>query len=126
MAHIGIDLVDIRAIRKSLDQGSGAFLRHTFTPAEQQAAQKAPDMAEAEYLAARFAVKEAAFKAIAHFTKAKTFDFRMIETLNEPDGYPVITLTEPLKALMEEAGVQSLSVSISTETDYAIAIVLAE
>lgn len=124
MAHIGVDMVDIRTIRKSLDQGSGAFLRHTFTPAEQQAAKAAPDMAE--YLAARFAIKEAAFKALAHFTKAKTFDFRMVETLNEPDGYPVITLTEPLKALMEEAGVQSLSVSISTETDYAIAVVLAQ
>lgn len=124
MAHIGIDMVDIRTIRKSLEQGSGAFLRHTFTPAEQQAAQKAPDMAE--YLAARFAVKEAVFKAIAHFTKAKTFDFRMVETLNEPDGYPVITMTEPMRALMKEAGVQSLSVSISAETDYAIAVVLAE
>lgn len=124
MVHIGIDMVDIRTIRKSLERGSGAFFRYTFTPAEQQAAKTAPDMAE--YLAARFAVKEAAFKAIAHFTKAKTFDFRTVETLNEPDGYPMITLTEPLKTLMEEVGVQSLSVSISTETDYAIAVVLAE
>jgi holo-[acyl-carrier-protein] synthase len=77
-------------------------------------------------LATRFAAKEAVFKAIAHFTKDKGFDFRIVETLNEADGYPVVQMNDKLRALVEEACVAAIHISMTTEKDFATAFVVAE
>ncbi len=124
---IGVDTVDIRRIEKMLtERPDSAFFRHAYTEAELAAV---PDTTSvhrrAEYLAARFAVKEAVFKAVAHLTPKRAFDFRFVETLNREDGSPFISLTEELKPVLEAAGVDTLHLSITTETDYATAFVVA-
>lgn len=123
---IGIDSVYIPEIRRYLEDEklSGPFVRRTFTPAEQAAAASRPN--KAEYYAARFAAKEAAFKALGHLTEEKAFDLRLIETLNHPDGSPYISITERLRPILTVAGVKTLHISITTETDYATAFVVAE
>lgn len=79
---IGIDMVDIREMEKCLKNPT--FARHTFTVLEQQEAIKRAN--PTEYLATRFASKEAVFKAIANLTLEKGFDLRIVETLNREDG----------------------------------------
>lgn len=123
---IGIDTVQISAIRQYLEdaQLSQAYIRHTFTNAERNAANSKPN--QFEYFAARFAAKEAVFKAIGHLTDGKRFDFRLVETLNASDGCPFIHITPQLQQVMNDAKVDFLHISITTEGDYATAYVIAE
>lgn len=121
---IGIDLTEIKEVKRLAEDVGEAFLSKTFSQMEREASKTAVD--PFEYLASRFAVKEAVFKALAHLTKEKTFDFRIVETLNHEDGSPYVTITPVLKELMEEAGVKRLLVSVTHEKDYAGAIVIAE
>lgn len=121
---IGMDLTEIKEVKRLAEEVGEAFVTKTFSQTEREASGAAPDCWE--YLASRFAVKEAAFKALAHLTQKKSFDFRIVETLNHEDGSPYIKITPALKALMEEAGVKRLLVSVTHEKDYAGAVVLAE
>ncbi len=124
MLSIGVDMVEIGEIRRLLEPENGAFFRRTFTEGERLASQKVPDAAE--YLATRFAVKEAVFKALGKHTAAKVFDFRRVETLNAPDGSPYVVVDEFLRPLMAEGGFTELAVSITTEGPYAVAFVAAQ
>lgn len=121
---IGIDLTEIKEVKRLSVEVGEAFLTKTFSHMERNASIIAAD--PFEYLASRYAVKEAVFKALAPLTKEKTFDFRIVETLNHEDGSPYVTITPMLKELMEEAGVKRLLVSVTHEKDYAGAIVIAE
>ena len=125
---IGVDSVEIQRIYKMLtERPDAAFLRRGFTPAElAQAPPLEKPMARAEYLSARFAVKEAVFKAVAHLTKAKNFDLRIVETLYGDFTLPVITTTGEIAPILAEAGVDVLHVSITTEAGVATAFVVAE
>lgn len=128
---IGIDMVSIAEIARIAGEMDpkhperlDAFVRRAFTPAEVELALARHN--PAEFLAGRFAVKEAAFKALAPRT-AEGFDFRIIETLTAPSGAPVITIDAPkLQPVLAEAGVTELLVSITNEDDYAVAVVLAQ
>lgn len=121
---IGVDMTEIREVRRLAETSDRSFVERTFTEKEREASLKAAD--RWEYLAARFAVKEAVFKALAHLTRERTFDFREIETLNKEDGSPYITLTPVLQSVMEETGASKLHVSVTHEKEYACAFVIAE
>lgn len=123
---IGIDMVNIREIQSFLEDErlAASYRNHTFTPAEIAEGELRPD--PAEYYAARFAAKEAVFKALAHDTARGEFDLRIVETLNHPDGCPYIHITEKLREIMREAGADRLHISITTEGEYAAAFVIAE
>lgn len=118
---VGIDSVSIPEMKRHIQQLG--FVKHTFTEAEIRLADDRVD--QAEYYAGRFAVKEAVFKALAHHTKARTFDLRRVETLNDSDGYPYLNICSPLSELMNEAGISEILISITTEGDYATAIAVA-
>lgn len=120
---IGVDAVTISEIAR-LDREACAFSTHTFTIRELDEANRRSG-GRASYLAGRFAVKEAAFKALAHLTPEKTFDMRIIETLTASDGSPQIQMTPALLRICKSAGVGSLLVSISNEGDLAIAFSVA-
>lgn len=121
---VGIDLTEIKEVKRLAEDVGEAFVSKTFSQMEQEDSKTAAD--SFEYLASRFAVKEATFKALAHLTREKTFDFRMVETLNHEDGSPYIKVIPALEELMKEAGVKRLIVSVTHEKDYAGAIVIAE
>ena len=120
---IGVDMVRIERVDHILHKLSEGAIRRMFAESElKQAELKARP---AEYLAGRFAVKEAVFKALAPLLPEKIFDFRIVETLNHEDGSPYVVLTEALKAVMKQASVTTIFVSITTEGDYATAFVTA-
>ena len=123
---IGVDTVNIEEIRRYLkDERLGsAYRKHTFTPAEIEASESRPD--PAEYLASRFAAKEAVFKALAPLTQEKAFDLRIVETLNRDDGSPYVKVNKDLRPIMQAAGAERLFISITTEDNYATAFVIAE
>lgn len=123
MKGIGVDMVKVDTVRKLMER-SDSFVKHTFTEREILLSEQA--VSKEEFFSGRFAVKEAVFKALAHLTEEKTFDFRIVETLKREDGSPFINIEGKLSEIMREAGVGKLLVSISTEEEYVIAFVTAE
>ena len=124
---IGIDMVDIRRIENMMKKTpQPAFLRRAYTPAElEQAPPEERLHARAEYLAARFAAKEAVYKAVAHLLPEKTFDFRIVETLYGENHCPYVNVNDDLAPVLQAANVNRLHISITTEGDYASAFVVA-
>lgn len=122
---IGIDLCSISRIRKILDREGpeGPFFLRTFTEAERCEAERIRN--KAPFYAARFAAKEAAYKAIAPLT-AKGFDLRIVESLHREDGSPHISLSDALLPVLSEAGIEKIFLSVTTEGDFAQAMVLVE
>ena len=120
---IGIDSVDIEEMARLVADGQTAFARRAFTEAERAQACARHDAAAC--LAGKFAVKEATFKALARHT-AEGFDFRCVETLEDENGCPHVTLDGPLAPVLAEAGVAELLVSITNERGVATAVVLAQ
>lgn len=121
---IGVDLVDIEELRATLASAGAGVTARLFTDAERAAAADAPD--EAEFLATRFAAKEAVFKAVAHLTPTRTFDLRVVETLNDDDGAPYVNASPALGEVFKSAGVSEVLVSISTEKGFAMAFAIAQ
>lgn len=121
---IGVDMVSVSEIAALTQRLSAGALARLFTAGELAAAQAAPR--PHEYLAARFAAKEAVFKAMAHLLPEKQFDLRIVETLHRADGSPYIRTDGPLCPVLEQAGVHRLLLSVTTEGDLATAFVVAE
>ena len=117
-------MVYIPRLQKLLDKGETAFFRHTFTETENRLAPQG--VQTAAYYAARFAAKEAVYKALAPLLESHHFDLRMVESLHREDGSPYINITPELRALMEQAEAEKILLSITTEQDYATAFVVLE
>jgi len=118
---IGIDTASIDRIRNMMAALNEGALARLYTPAELAAAKERHD--PADYLASRFAAKEAVFKALAHLTPEKRFDLRIVETLNDEEGCPAVTQSDDLAAVMAKAGVTTILISITTEGGLATAFV---
>lgn len=117
---IGIDMVLVSEIQELDERTKGAFVKQTFTGTEKEDAKSVQD--PYPFYAGRFAVKEAVFKAVAHLTEEKTFDFRIVETKRLSDGRPKVIMDGSLGELMKQAGIEDILISVSNEADYAIAI----
>lgn len=128
---VGIDMVSIDEIEELCEglDGSGdplsdPFVTYTFTEREIESVRGYSRVYEA--LAGLFAVKEAAFKAVAHLLPEKFYEMRIVETLHRRDGYPYVNVTDELQEVLDRAGVTELLVSITNEGNYATAIVIAQ
>ncbi len=121
---IGVDTTNISEITRLMQLKDNVFLNQTFTEREIEASKKAQK--QMEYLAGRFAAKEAVFKATAHLLSEKKFDFRIVETLNEEDGYPYIVINSKMQNILNRIGVSNILVSITTESDFATAFVIVQ
>jgi holo-[acyl-carrier protein] synthase len=119
---VGIDLVQVSRISESLASFGERFMRRVFTADEIAYASQAPTRT-AERLAARFAAKEATFKALALVDHP--MNWRDIEVQRSDGGALGIRLHGSMVAVAQSRGVQELAVSLSHEGDYATAIVVA-
>ena len=120
---IGIDLVEIERIAAIPARRGERFLERLFTPAEQRfclaRARPAPG------LAARFAAKEAAMKALGTGWQ-RGVGFRSIEVLREPHEAPRLVLHGAAEACARRLGVERLHLSLSHSESAAIAQVILE
>jgi holo-[acyl-carrier protein] synthase len=114
---VGIDLVDVRRIAESLDAFGIRFLRRVFTDGELAYACAAPALT-VERLAARFAAKEAAKKAL----DLEGVGWRDLEVARSPSGACHLVLHGAARAA---AGTMSFALSMSHEGDHATAVVIA-
>jgi holo-[acyl-carrier protein] synthase len=142
---IGVDMVDMGEFRrlcggfgnlpvrlgvsgeKDVSREPGvpnAFVARTFSEAERAQALERAD--SAEFLAGRFAVKEAVFKAVSPHAYGSPFELRMVESLDDKSGAPYVVVGEGIKPVLEAAGVTEVLVSITNEGDYVVAFALVQ
>lgn len=119
---IGVDTVEIQKIVRLMEQVP-SFVTHTFSLSEQRQSLQREN--RAEYLAGRFAIKEAVFKSLAQLLPEKTFDFRVVESANTLEGAPYIVITEDMTRVLQKADVSQLLVSVTSEAGLVTAFVIA-
>jgi holo-[acyl-carrier protein] synthase len=86
---VGVDLIDIRRIERTLERFGERFVERVFTPAERLRAERRPNPAAA--YAKRYAAKEACAKALGTGFRHGVY-WRDIGVLNRPSGQPVVHL----------------------------------
>lgn len=118
---IGVDVVALDRIAALCERRPEQFAARVFTEEEQAIFQPAPDIPR---IAARFAVKEAASKALG--TGIGQVAWQDIETTNRPDGAPQVRLYGKAAALADARGVKTVHCSISHERTVAVAMIILE
>ena len=121
---VGTDILLIDRLRRNpSDLAEDApFLKKIYTPAERQAAAARPD--PILYFCTRFAGKEAVFKALGSADGQIRLD--QIEILNSDSGQPEVTLSGRMRELAEARGITDIRISLSYDTDYAVAFAIAQ
>jgi holo-[acyl-carrier protein] synthase len=114
----GVDLVDVRRVAEMTEAGGEDYINTVWTAAEQNYS-----AGRIERLAGRWAVKEAAMKALG--TGFPTLGFLDIEVLGSLGKAPQLHLHGPAAASASELGLTTWSASISYERDLAIGLVVA-
>lgn len=115
----GIDIIEIKRIKKALDTNGDKFLNKVFTPEEIEYCE-GRSAARYQHYAARFAAKEAVVKALG-IGFAKGVWWTEVEVARDESGKPSVKLYGQAKRLAEELGVKSLRLSLSHCHDYAVA-----
>ena len=116
-AQIGIDIIEIGRIRESISRWGTRFLNRIYTQSELELCK-----GNIESLAARFAGKEAAMKALD--SGQDTIVWRDIEILNEENGKPKLILHGKALQVLDSLGLKQLEISLSHSRDNAIALVI--
>jgi holo-[acyl-carrier protein] synthase len=117
--RVGVDLVNIPEVARMLQTSGPTFLDSCWTPAEQEYCS-----GSAPRLAARWAAKEATMKALGQ--GIGDVDPIDIEVVAEEGQTPHLRLHGTAQQRAREIGVNDLALSMSHESDLAIAFVVAD
>lgn len=120
---IGMDIVEIKRIERSLKTYKGRFCEKHFTQSERDycSSKRKP----AQHYAARFAAKEAVFKALGNPWPAGCGHID-VEVMVEPNGKPFIKLSENLEIEFKKAGMRSIFLSLTHTGQSAAAVAIIE
>jgi holo-[acyl-carrier protein] synthase len=118
---VGLDLVEIDRLEQAIARRGERLLRRVFTDPERAycAQRKRPG----QHLAARFAAKEAGFKALGTGWGAGV-GWRDIEVLNQPSGRPLLVLRGKAAEIAAARGWSQAEVSLTHGGNYAGAVVI--
>jgi holo-[acyl-carrier protein] synthase len=119
---IGVDIVSVHRVQEVIERNGDRALERLFTPEEVEYCDRFAD--RFVRYAGRFAAKEAVAKALGTgFTEGVTFT--RISIVNEPSGSPCVELSAGAADLARQRGIGRVLVSISHETDRAVAFAVA-
>ena len=116
---IGIDIIEIDRVKKSVDEFGDQFLKKIYTPHEIKYCLSKSN--KYQHLAARFAAKEAIYKALSTGW-VKDLSWQDMEIINAPNGLPTVKLKGNLKDFLS-AG-QNLKISMSHSRDYVACVAI--
>ena len=120
---IGLDVVETAKMGQLLAEHDQRFEERVFTPAERRDCGERVDRAEA--LAARFAAKEACFKALGTGW-SQGVSFLQVEVRRPDGGAPTLALSGEAAARAQARGVKHVHVSLSHSAGVAAAAVILE
>ena len=113
--ELGIDIIKVQRIRETLERFGPRFSQRVLTDAEQRYVRARP-----ETFAGRWAAKEAVSKVLG--LGVRGIGWRDIEVERLPTGQPAIRLHGRAAARAEQLGMGRIAVSITHESEYAVAI----
>jgi holo-[acyl-carrier protein] synthase len=116
---VGVDLIEISRIEAMVERYGGRFLERIYT--ERELAYAAGRLSA---LAARWAAKEAAAKALG--TGIGQVAFRELEVVCDAQGKPELSLHGNAARLADRLNLKQFALSLSHTVDYAIAFVVAQ
>ena len=113
--ELGIDIIKVERIRRTLERYGARFAARVLTPDERRYVRDRP-----ETFAGRWAAKEAVSKVLG--LGVRGIGWRDIEVERLPTGQPAVRLHGRAAARAEQLGMGRIALSISHEADYAVAI----
>jgi holo-[acyl-carrier protein] synthase len=119
----GVDIVETERIAQAFERHGERFTRRLYTPGEIDYCERFKN--KAERYAARFAAKEAAFKALGTGW-GEGVRWLDVEVTHQPSGKPELLLTGRAGQLARELGVARTAVTISHSDRYVVAQVIFE
>ena len=120
---IGIDIIDIRRIEKTIIKYGDRFIKKCFLPTEIQRSENKTNAIQS--YASRYAAKEACAKALGTGL-AKGVYWKDIEVRNNSLGKPILTLHNKAAKILNQISYKNtrIEVSLSDEKNYAISNVI--
>lgn len=116
---LGIDIIEIERIKKSIEKYGERFLNKVFTSEEIRYCNS--KFNKYQHYAARFAAKEAVYKALASGWK-EGLRWKDIEIQNDVSGMPSINSTGKLQAFLSDN--TQLRISISHSENYVTSVAI--
>ena len=120
---IGTDLVNIDRVKKILSKNRDGFIKRVLSEHEQALFTNKAD--SAAYFAKRFAAKEAFAKALGTGI-GRVVSFQDLTVRNNENGKPHFIPSEKLRQYLVENNIKQAHLSISDESQNAIAFVVLE
>jgi holo-[acyl-carrier protein] synthase len=120
---VGTDMIEIARIAQSIDRFGDRFLHRIYTAQEIAYCRRKKNSAES--LAARFAAKEAAAKALGTGI-SRGIGWLDLEVVRQPSGKPTLHLSGRAAQRAKHLGVATISLSLSHSKDTALAFVVME
>lgn len=112
----GVDIIEIDRVKESIEQLGDKFLNRVFTDKEIEYCESRKNQKYQHY-AARFAAKEAAFKAVSGQIDDKyNVCWKDFEVTNDEQGRPSMKLVG-----IDEKSIENIDISISHCKKYAVA-----
>jgi len=116
---IGIDIIEIDRIKKSIDDYGDQFLHKIYTENEIKYCLSKKD--KYQHLAARFAAKEAIYKAISSNWNSE-LSWQDMEIVNAPNGMPEVMFKGNLEKFLSKD--KELKISMSHSRDYVTCVAI--
>ncbi len=120
---IGTDIVEVARIEQALERLGRRFARRILS--DQELEEFDDHRMPERFLAKRFAVKEAAAKALGTGI-AQGVSWQHIAVSHNELGAPLLLFSERAQQLQKEKGITSLHVSLSDEQNHVVAFVILE
>ena len=120
---VGTDIVNIDRIQKIILKNREGFIKRVLTEHEQALFANKAD--NAAFCAKRFAAKEAFSKALGTGI-GKVISFQDLTVRNNENGKPHFIPSEKLRLYLLEKGIKKAHLSISDESQNAVAFVILE
>jgi holo-[acyl-carrier protein] synthase len=113
--ELGIDIIKVARIRDTLARFGPRFSSRVLTPSERRYVRDRP-----ETLAGRWAAKEAVSKVLG--LGVRGIGWQEIEVERLPTGQPAVRLHGRAARRAEQLGMDRVALSISHESEYAVAV----
>lgn len=114
----GVDIIEIDRVKKCIEDTDGKFCERVYTKKEIEYCEN-KKLQKYQHYAARFAAKEAVFKAISVMLPNKyNINWNDIEILNDDNGRPYVNI------LNQDIKAEDIDISISHCKEYAVASVI--
>ena len=115
----GTDIIEIKRIKESIEDLGIKFLERVYTDKEIEYCES-KNAQKYQHYAARFAAKEAAFKAISWILNDKySVTWKDFEVENDKNGRPILNIYN-----MDLKSIESIDISLSHCKNYAVANVV--